>query len=214
MSKLEFKTFSLKFDDVEECGMIRGYAAAFDNVDYGFDKIVKGAFKKSLQENKGVVPILADHDPRNQIGWNERAKEDDYGLSIEGMLDLNVQKAREKYSLAKKALEIGAKMGLSIGYQTIKAAPDKKFPNVRVLQELKLMEYSIVTFPMNAQAMVTAAKGLGVLDRAEFLINAFKEEGIPLEELSLALKKQADIVEHDPAKLSQSIDELIKVFKS
>jgi uncharacterized protein len=212
--KPEYKTFSLKFDDIDTQGKIRGYASTFGNIDYGYDVVDKGAFKKSIRETKGLIPILADHDPRAQIGWNLRAEEDDKGLLIEGELNLDIQKAREKYALAKKALEIGAKMGLSIGYMTIKAEPDKTQGNVRRLKELKLIEYSLVTFPMNAEAMVTAAKSLGALDRANFLINHLKSEGIATEELALALSEQAVKVDYDPTKIGQSIDDLIKLFKS
>lgn len=121
----------------------------------------KAHSKKTLQENKGLVPILADHDPSKQIGWNVRAEETEKGLYVEGKLDLeNNEKAREKYGLIKTALELGANMGLSIGYGVVKALPDKERPSVRRLKELKLYEYSVVTFPMNTSAMVTAAKKL------------------------------------------------------
>lgn len=175
---IQYKTFALKVDDMDENGMIRGYASTFGNVDQGLDVVSKGAFKKSLKENGGVFPILADHNPSDHIGWNKRANEDDSGLFVEGKLDLNVQKAREKYSLAKTALSLGAKMGLSIGYMTIKAEPDRDRPMVRHLKELKLFEYSIVTFPMNTEAMITSSKSLATVDKTKFIIQQLLEQGI------------------------------------
>ncbi len=156
--KPEFKTFEFKIQDADPAkGIIRGYASTFGNIDFGDDVIDAGAFKKTIQESKGLIPILADHDPTKQIGWNLRAEEMKDGLFVEGKIDVeNNALARERYSLAKQALEIGASSGLSIGYGTVKAVADKERPSVRRLKEVKLYEYSFVTFPMNNLAMVTA----------------------------------------------------------
>lgn len=211
--RTEIKTFSLKFDTVTDEGMIKGYASTFGNIDLGMDVCDKGCFRKSLKETKGILPILADHDPSKQIGWNMMAEEDDKGLYVEGKLDLNVQNAKEKYSLIKSAQELGAKMGLSIGYMTIKAEPDRDKPMVRRLKELKLFEYSIVTFPMNTEAMITAAKSLAKEDKVRFLLQQIKENGIHIEELNEALRKEAAVREYDPTKLGQSIDKMIQTLK-
>lgn len=211
---IEIKTFSLKVNDVDSKGNIRGYASTFGNVDLGFDIVDKGAFKKSIKENNGKFPILADHNPSKQIGWNLRAEEDEFGLYVEGQIDLNVQDGREKYSLAKTALEIGAKMGLSIGYMTIKAEPDREKPMVRRLKELKLFEYSIVTFPMNTEAMVTGAKSLVGIDKASFLIQQLLSNGVSREELEQALHVEAALKSDDPTQLSQSMDRMIALMKS
>jgi hypothetical protein len=72
-----------------------------------------------------------------------------------------VQLARERYSLMKQAQEIGAETGLSIGYQTIKSEPDKEQPSVRRLKELRLLEYSVVVFPMNPSASIETVKKIG-----------------------------------------------------
>lgn len=214
MSKVEYKTFSLKLDDVDTQGTIRGYASTFGNVDLGFDVVSKGAFKKSIKESGGgKIPILADHDPSKQIGWNFRAEEDDTGLFVEGKLDLNVQSAREKYSLAKTALSLGAKMGLSIGYMTIKAEPDRDKPMVRHLKELKLFEYSIVTFPMNTEAMITSAKSLVGVDRARYLISELSKSGVSRDEIEKALHIEAADPQIDP-KILQSMDNIIKAMRS
>jgi hypothetical protein len=127
----------------------------FNNVDSGGDKILPGAFAKSLLDTKGVVPILADHNSRIQIGWNKAAREDAHGLFVEGQLELSVQAAKDKYVLARRAQELGARQGLSIGYEAAKRRWDG---DVRILEEVKLYEYSFVTFPMNELATVSAIK--------------------------------------------------------
>lgn len=213
---IEYKTFEFKIDEVDEVkdeGVIEGYASTFGNMDLGFDIVEKGAFKKTLKENKGKFPILADHSPYEQIGWNEQAAEDDIGLKVKGSLVLTVQKAKERYALAKKALELKTPMGLSIGYYTVKAEPDNENRNIRRIKEVKLFEYSLVTFPMNTAAMVTAAKSFNAVDKVQFLLQHLKNEGISLKDLEQALQKEAAAVDNDPMKYIQSIDRLIGIFK-
>jgi len=217
--RVETKSFELEIKDADSNGMIRGYASTFGNIDQGLDVVDKGAFKKSIKESKGLFPILADHNPSKQIGWNLRAEEDDKGLYVEGKLDLNVQDAREKYSLAKTAMENGAKMGLSIGYMTIKAEPDRQQTSVRRLKELKLFEYSIVTFPMNTSAMITAMKsqfdGARNIDSIKQLIKDLKTNGISHSDLILALQDDESVAakQNDPV-IDQSLANLIALMKA
>lgn len=218
--KPEIKTFEFKIEDADaRKGVIRGFASTFGNVDLGSDIVDQGAFKKTLQENKGLVPILADHDPSKQIGWNVRAEETEKGLYVEGKLDLeNNEKAREKYGLIKTALELGANMGLSIGYGVVKALPDKERPSVRRLKELKLYEYSVVTFPMNTSAMVTAAKSwredMGKKEFIEAILDSSKSRGMNTYELIEALQSYGAAVPNDPSELGQSLDRLLKSLKT
>lgn len=208
---IERKTFTLKVEEVTDDGIIKGYASTFGNVDLGMDVVDKGAFKKSITESKGIWPILADHNPSNQIGWNMTAYEDEKGLYVEGKIDLNVQSGKEKFSLAKTAQELGAKMGLSIGYMIIKAEPDRANPIIRHLKELKMFEYSIVTFPMNTEASISQAKSLGNVDKIEFYIKELESQGIERDEILRALSPKA--APSDDSKIIQSIDELIAKMK-
>ncbi len=215
--KIEYKTFAFEVkeaNDENKEGILEGYASTFGNMDQGFDIVDKGAFKKTLKDNKGKFPILADHNPYEHIGWNEKGSEDDFGLLVRGTVMLDVQKGREKMALAKKAMEIKAPMGLSIGYTTITAEPNKDNPRVRHLKELKLWEYSIVTFPMNTQAMVTAAKSMGAVDKAEFLLSQLKAQGISMNDLEMALRKEAADQDFEPTKIIQSLDNLIAKFNA
>jgi HK97 family phage prohead protease len=210
---LQFKTFEFKADNVKD-GIVEGYASTFGNVDLGLDIVVKGAFTKTINEKQGKFPILADHDSTKQIGWNLQASEDSKGLFVKGQIDLNVQLGKERLSLAKTALDIGAPFGLSIGYMTIKAEPDSANPRIRLLKELKLFEYSFVTFPMNTDAMLTAAKSVGEIDKARFLLNHIINEGVSIKDLEIALREEAAKKDYDPAELGQSLDNLIAHFSN
>lgn len=210
-SDMGIKNFELKIEDADAKGIIRGFASTFGNIDLGDDVIDAGAFKKTLKESKGKIPILADHNPTTQIGWNLRAEESDKGLYVEGQLNMEDPLARARYALAKQALDIGAPMGLSIGYGVVKAMPDEERPRVRRLKEIKLYEYSIVTFPMNTQALITAAKAFdAITDKGEFIravLTKSKTFGLPLNALTEALLEEAakGSIENDP-QIMQSED--------
>lgn len=220
--KPEFKTFQFKIDDAsEDSGIIRGFASTFGNIDQGDDVVDKGAFKRTLQSNKGIFPILADHDPAKLIGWNVRAEETEKGLFVEGKINLKTQIGRDKWELSKQALDVGAQMGLSIGYMTIKAEPDRDRPSVRRLKELKLFEYSIVTFPMNTEAYVTAAKenalfdGLSKENFADKILSKAIDLGFSKDQLLEALlKKDPPRNSLDSSSIAHSLDRLLKTLKS
>jgi phage head maturation protease len=84
-------------------------------------------------------------------------KEDEHGLYVEGKLLIgqNVPKADEAYAL----LKAGALSGLSIGFVTKQHLWDDK-KGVRYLKEVELWETSLVTFPANGAARITAVKSL------------------------------------------------------
>jgi HK97 family phage prohead protease len=154
---MEYKRFKFEVKAVEEDGSFSGYASVFGNRDLDDDIVVKGAFKRTIDASGGVVPILWQHDTKNPIGWNVTAAEDDHGLKVDGQLLLEDSWAKKALEWMKLGLKLGGKVGLSIGYEVIQKATDK---GVRYLKELKLMEYSIVTFAANTAAMATEAKGL------------------------------------------------------
>lgn len=214
-----FLGFEFKADSVEDDGKValfEGYASTFGNIDQGADVVEKGAFKKTLRDKKGIVPILLDHDPTRPAGWNLEGVEDDKGLKVKGELHLNTEEVRQRYSLIKRAHEIGTKMGLSIGYSVVKDAvehieKDGLKRTIRRLKEIKLWEYSIVTFPMNELASTTAAKA------AQFF-SAVQNGQYTLEEIELALaklkeQKRAADPTPDPA-LLQSVDRVIQILRT
>lgn len=170
METKEFYSVPLELKEVMDEGEFKGYASVFGNVDHGRDVVEAGAFTKTLKQNKGIVPILANHDSWDQIGWNISAEETSKGLLVHGKLNLEVQSAREKHALAKQAKEVGAQMGLSIGYvPKVREYDDVK--KVRRLKEVELWEYSFVTFPMNPKATVTGVKNLLGKDGMDYVQN-------------------------------------------
>ena len=139
-------------------GVFTGYGSIFGNEDQGNDIVAKGAFTKSLNERPASkVKMLFQHKTDEPIGVFTEIYEDQKGLFVKGQLAMGTQKGRETYEL----LKMGALDGMSIGF---KADPQKQGYNenkrgVRTLKEVDLMEISLVTFPMNEEAMVQSVKG-------------------------------------------------------
>ena len=152
MVKTENKDFKLKVKQIGSEGEFEGYAAVFSNVDLAGDVIEPGAFTKTLQENK-VIPILWQHKQDEPIGVTTEIMQDDYGLHVKGQLNLNTTRGREAYELLKQ----GAIKGLSIGYETVK---ETWINGIRHIKEIRLWEYSLVTFPANVEARVVAVKSV------------------------------------------------------
>jgi uncharacterized protein len=147
---MQNKAFKLELKSLSEQGTFTGMASVFGVTDLGGDVVEPGAFSRTLQHKGGEVPILFSHDMRQPIGLG-RVKETRSGLEISGELVLQSAKAMEAYHLMKK----GVLKGLSIGYDSIR---DTVSNGVRHLHELKLFEVSLVVFPMNESALVTAVK--------------------------------------------------------
>ena len=154
IKKLVFESEMKSADE----GVFSGYASVFGNEDQGNDVVQKGAFTKSLEDRPAPkVKMLFQHKTDEPIGVFETIYEDQKGLYVKGKLALKTQKGKETYEL----LKIGALDGMSIGFR---ADPQKQGYNenkrgVRTLKEVDLMEISLVTFPMNEEAMVQSVKG-------------------------------------------------------
>jgi HK97 family phage prohead protease len=153
---MEYKELEYEVKAVGENGEFEGLAAGIGNLDLGNDKILKGAFKETIA--KGVHwPILSSHRIKEHLGYNLEAKEVSEGLFVKGQLNLEVQTAREKHALAKQAKAVGAKMGLSIGYNAVEFEYVDK-GNIRELKKVDVLEYSMTALAMNPKANVINIK--------------------------------------------------------
>lgn len=138
---------------VADGAQVEGYASLFGKRDQGGDVVQKGAYAASLARliaQGRAVKMLWQHDPTQPIGVWDEVREDAVGLWVKGRILPEVDKGREAVAL----LAAGAIDGLSIGYRTVKAERDGK--GQRLLSELELWEVSLVTFPMLAEARVSA----------------------------------------------------------
>ena len=161
MDRLNF-AFDLKA--VAESGIFEGYASTFGNKDQGGDIMEYGAFAKSLKARGARgVKMLADHDPTKRVGvWTEMA-EDENGLYVKGQLLTEKSIGKEAYI----DLKAGALSGLSIGGRATLTSQDGR-KRARMIKEWDLYEISLVTFPMNEMATVTAVKDLSELSSEDW----------------------------------------------
>ena len=144
-----------------EDGVFEGYASVFNVVDDGLDVVRRGAFTNSLASGN-KVRLLWQHDQSQPIGvWDELA-EDERGLFVKGRLIAGVKKADEAMAL----LKAGALDSMSIGYRVIRAS-DEAGGRVRGLDEVELVEISLVTFPMLREALVTDVKAITTIREFE-----------------------------------------------
>lgn len=138
-------------------GSFSGYGSVFGVEDSYKEVVAPGAFKKTLSnwKKKGKLPpVLWQHDQRQPIGAYSKMREDQNGLYVEGkLLKDDIYRAKEAYALLKN----GVISGLSIGYLTNSDDFDSK-TGIRTLTELDLWEVSLVTFPANQSASITAVK--------------------------------------------------------
>lgn len=132
--------------------IVEAYASTFGNIDAGRDRMNKGAFKKTLQENKTRIKALFNHSWFDIVGKPLEMNEDSKGLFTKTKF-INTARSLEVYELAKEDIV----NELSIGYDIVKRAYDRT-TDVQDLHEIKLYEYSFVAFGMNEKAQVTNIK--------------------------------------------------------
>jgi len=152
----EVKLAGTDVGTVEADGTFSGYASLFGIEDLSHDIVERGAFSASLKRRgPDGVKMLYQHDPAEPIGKWTSIRETPKGLFVVGRLMTNLARGREVLDLMRE----GVVDGLSIGFRTIKGHTDKK-SGIRRLNEIDLWEISVVTFPMQPDARVTAVKGL------------------------------------------------------
>jgi|WetSurMetagenome_2_1015567.scaffolds.fasta_scaffold00157_58 uncharacterized protein len=173
--------FELKDAD-EKTGIVTGYASIFGNIDSDQDMIMPGAFAKTIQERgpgsvRCRIKHLWQHDSWQPIGVPIKLAEDQKGLYFE------TQFGKDSFSQDKLQQHIDKIITeLSIGYNTIKSenVTENDVFHHRKLTELKLWEYSSVTWGANSLTEVVSAKG----EKKDVIDNLNKR----LESLSKALK--------------------------
>ncbi|MCP4923777.1 MAG: HK97 family phage prohead protease [bacterium] len=137
-------------------GFFTGYGSVFNVLDDQGDRVVSGAFQRSIQdwENRGQMPkMLWQHESKQPIGYWTHMSEDENGLYVEGRLLLDIQKAQEAYSL----MQAEVLDGLSIGYRVVDFHEDT-VKKERFLTEVDLHEVSLVTFAANQRAKILTLK--------------------------------------------------------
>lgn len=161
---MQIKSFPFEAKVDLDKNEFEGYASTFGNRDLVGDIVERGAFAKTIQERfpKGMVKVLWQHyDP---MGVPKHMEEDSKGLYVVA----KVSKTNENHDRLQ-LMKDGVVDRLSIGYDVVKREVDDSAKDRTVrLKELKLYEFSPVTFPANEEAVITGVKNMeleGLLKR-------------------------------------------------
>lgn len=181
MAGLEFKAYAFQLKDFDrktdargnERVRFTGYASVFGNEDSYGDVIEPGAFRKTLQENAHRIKVLWQHDPYTPIGKPDVAREDAIGLYTEATLGRSAAAVDAGLLLEDEIVD-----ELSIGFSPVKfAMREGSRSGSRTLQEVRLWEYSPVTWAANDLATITGVKDAQTMLRKSHAFAAMLREG-------------------------------------
>ena len=152
---MQVKSFSLKDGGVDiDARTFEGYASTWDK-DLVGDIIMPGAFTKSINEAFPAKRIKVLWNHGEPIGMPIEMREDERGLFVKGKIS-KTARGDEVLELIRDSLVDT----MSIGF-TIPAGKSELSGDVRIIREVRLMEFSPVTFAVPARAHIPIAYTFG-----------------------------------------------------
>jgi HK97 family phage prohead protease len=169
--KLEYKKLSIELDYKKMTsddkymyteGMISPYD---DKPDLGNDIVLKGAYKRSMDQKGNERVFLYQHKMDCPVG-TAVIEDSNEGLKLkEGKIVKKLYWGKESSTMIEEKII----KGLSIGYVAEKVGFEKEN---RLLKEIALHEVSLVTFPMNLGGKITGFKEeFSLTDELEVLLD-------------------------------------------
>jgi HK97 family phage prohead protease len=186
--KLIHKSFEFTDINVDtDSRTISGYASVFNVIDADGDLIKSGSFAKTLSENKARIVHLYQHNPVQLLGRPTVLVEDEKGLYFETTIVDTV--------LGNEILELyrnGTIKEHSIGFQTVKSSSKGTYNEI---SEVKLFEFSSVTWGSNSHAQFTGFKSQftsdSIVDNCDKMIKMLKSDINPdtVDQLNIFLNQ-------------------------
>lgn len=188
---MDYKSIELKETAIDmSARTIEGYAATWD-LDQVDDIIMPGAFKKTIDEgflSKRIKMMWEHADP---LGMPIEMAEDSKGLYVKGRVS-RTRDGDDRLELMRD--RVVSQMSIGFMIPKNKSGFDES-TGVRVISEIKLFEFSPVTFPANEAAHILAVKSL----QEQFLIAKSKginpKDSKELSRLFGELKALVDVTE-------------------
>lgn len=190
MPSLEYRSFAELRQDAD-AGGFSGYASHFMTSDSYLTAMKRGAYRKTIAERGHKVPVLYSHNSEWNIGVPEVLREDKTGLYSEARLFDDGAEG----TVTLKRLRQGARFGLSVGFQTVKdrAATNEdeldlsqvkgvKPTDIRIIEEVRLWEFSVVSFPANEAAVITDVRQRDELSALSTLLEDLRDGGLTPED--------------------------------
>ena len=190
--------FEMKLD--EEKRIIEGYASTFGNKDLVGDVVQPGAFKKTIEElfPKNKIKFCYQHG--EPIGRPIFMEEDSKGLYVQARIAPTTL-GNDALALVKENVIDS----MSIGYNVLQDEYDST-SKTRYLKELRLKEFSLVTFPANEEALLTGVK------TAEDFRNVLLQAG--RMDVSQYIKQGKDLEEGNRELIESTIEALREILSA
>lgn len=161
---IEYKSLHFKVDqETDEEGVFTGIGSGFGDVDQGGDMILNTAFDEDLSSKPAnAVKCLWQHDDNTPLGYYRKLSATAEGLHVVGKI-LPTQIGRDALIQMKGDDQGKGVDGLSIGYRVIEfKMADINGRRVRIIEKAKLLEISVVTFPMHLRCRVEGVKKMTI----------------------------------------------------
>ena len=178
------KSAPFEFKNIDDAGTFEALVAVFGNVDKGGDRIIRGAFTKSLerwQQSGDPIPVIFNHDwasPHAHIGVVEKAEETDRGLWVKGRLDIaDNDVARQVHRLMQRR----SLKEFSFGYSVPKGGERRAKDGANELLEIELAEVGPTLKGMNPATELQAVKSAVVEQSLQDQLREVKERLDTLE---------------------------------
>jgi len=216
------KSISAGFKDLDvKSGIVTGYFANFGSIDSDGDRIVKGAFAKTIKENgpegTQLIKHLLDHNKNIAVGKLQELKEDEVGLYYESKAGRHTN-GRDFLLMA----EDGIINQHSFGFRIIK---EQKRQDANEISEVAMYEGSSIQFlGANRNTPVTGIKSesdiledLGLLERAmrngKYSDEAFVQIEDKIKSLYSILKPGNTLAVIEPINQTEIINQIKKSFQ-
>lgn len=204
----------LRLDPTREPGYVAGYASKFGGIDSYDDTIEPTAYDAVVAAGK-LPKMLFNHQSWEvPVGRWTSWKVDDVGLFVEGMLNLELDRAQDIH----KALKFGSLDGLSVSIYM--NGEDFEFDDagVRHIKNVQDMrEISLCTFPADKNARIitfkAAADELAEIQTVRDLENYLRDAGLPAKDAKalISTSKRVIAADFEAAKAQRDAAEAAKI---
>lgn len=195
MTEREVRTFDVELRATTEGRTIEGLAAPFNSpatIRDAFgefsETIAPAAFAKTIQDRAGKIKLLASHNRQAfPLGNIPKLWEDEHGLRMEAVV-ANTTAGNDALTLVNERVV----MGLSIGFNVVRQTWNDDY-TARNIEEIRLLEVSLVAEPAYADAGVTGVRAVDGMDAAELdaAIAALRDGTATEDQMALATRAHA-----------------------
>jgi HK97 family phage prohead protease len=206
---MEIRDFSLKLKALaDDSGAFEGIACPYgDPPDLQGDVISPGSFSQAIRQQGRGYPLLWSHKQDEPLGV-ARIEDSSAGLLVRGQMVMSDPIVQRVHAFAK----IGAVRGISIGYRVPEGKSTYRDDGARVINEIFLLELSIVAIPAAPRAQITTIKSLGDVRHAlkSLSANVSGDEISELLEIDRELKRL--LAGRDPAEIKAATLRELQAF--